>query len=50
MSWLEDPKDQFEGEARAKLYVALTRARYVVAIVHDLPEGKSFPGFSVFEQ
>ena len=49
MSWLEDPKDQLEGEARAKLYVALTRARHVVAVVHDLPEGKSVPGFSIFE-
>ncbi|QYA04519.1 3'-5' exonuclease [Rhizobium sp. B21/90] len=49
MSWLEDPTDQLEGEARAKLYVALTRARHVVAVVHDLPEGKSVPGFSLFE-
>lgn len=49
MSWLEDPKDQLEGEARAKLYVALTRARHVAAIVHDLPEGKSVPVFSIFE-
>jgi len=49
MSWLEDPEDQFEGEARAKLYVTLTRARHVVAIVNNLAEGKSFPVFSIFE-
>ncbi|TBC69037.1 UvrD-helicase domain-containing protein [Rhizobium ruizarguesonis] len=48
MAWLEDPKGQLEGEARAKLYVALTRARHVVAVVHDLPEGKTVPGFSLF--
>lgn len=49
MSWLQDPKEQLEGEARAKLHVALTRARHVVAIVHDLPEGNLVPGFSIFE-
>ena len=48
MAWLEDPKGQLEGEARAKLYVALTRARHVIALVHDLPEGKEVPGFTLF--
>ena len=49
MTWLEDPKGQLEGEARAKLYVALTRARHVVAVVHDLPEDKEIPGFLLFQ-
>jgi ATP-dependent exoDNAse (exonuclease V) alpha subunit len=38
-----------EGETRAKLYVALTRARHVVAVVHDIPHGQSIPGFSIYD-
>lgn len=49
MSWLKDPKGKLEGEARAKLYVALTRARHVLAVVFDLPEGQEVPGFTLFQ-
>ncbi|UNZ53828.1 hypothetical protein MLE07_24125 [Agrobacterium tumefaciens] len=40
IAWLEDLKGQPEGEARAKLYVALTWTQHVIALAHDLPEGK----------
>lgn len=49
VSWLLDPKAKLEGEARAKLYVALTRARHAIAVVHDLPEGKAVPGFTLIQ-
>ncbi|NTG32404.1 UvrD-helicase domain-containing protein [Agrobacterium rhizogenes] len=48
MKWFKDPKSGLSNEARAKLYVALTRARHVVAVVHDLPQGQEIPGFTVY--
>ncbi len=49
VSWLMNPQIKLEGETRAKLYVALTRARHVVAVVHDIPHGQSIPGFSIYD-
>lgn len=49
VSWLRDPQSALEDETRAKLYVALTRARHVIAVVYDLPEGQEIPEFSVFQ-
>ncbi|OCP08406.1 MULTISPECIES: UvrD-helicase domain-containing protein [unclassified Ensifer] len=49
MSWLRDPQFKLEAETRAKFYVALTRARHVIAVVADLPEGQEIPGFSTFQ-
>lgn len=47
--WLKDPKSALKTETRAKMYVAITRARHVVAVVHDLPDGQEIPGFSVYQ-
>jgi hypothetical protein len=48
MEWLKDPNSALKTETRAKLYVALTRARHVVAVVHDLPEGEKIPEFTIY--
>ncbi|TBX78050.1 ATP-dependent DNA helicase [Rhizobium laguerreae] len=49
VSWLKDTRFKLEAETRAKFYVALTRARHVVAIVADLPEDQELPGFTIFQ-
>lgn len=48
VAWLKNAQQKLEPQTRAKFYVALTRARHVVAVVHDLPEGEEVAGFTVF--
>lgn len=49
VEWLKDPDWALKSETRAKLYVALTRARHAVAVVHDLPEDEEIPGFTLYK-
>lgn len=48
IEWIEDENVELAPTSRSKFYVALTRARYSVAIVYDFDEGFSRPGLSVF--
>lgn len=47
--WLADPNSELAPQSRAKFYVALTRARYSVAIVMDLEEASLPAGFSLYD-
>ncbi len=49
MDWLKSAQSALKAETRAKLYVALTRARHAVAVVHDLADGEVVPGFTLFQ-
>ncbi|OCJ05384.1 ATP-dependent DNA helicase [Rhizobium sp. AC27/96] len=49
VDWLKDPQSPLKSETRAKLYVALTRARHVVAVVFDLPDNEEIPGFRLYQ-
>ncbi|WP_105439460.1 UvrD-helicase domain-containing protein [Neorhizobium sp. T25_13] len=49
MDWLKGAQSALKAETRAKLYVALTRARHTVAVVHDLADGEVVPGFTLFQ-
>jgi DNA helicase II / ATP-dependent DNA helicase PcrA len=49
MDWLKSAQSALKAETRAKLYVALTRARHTVAVVHDLADGEVVPGFTLFQ-
>lgn len=43
-AWLRDRKRQLKPISRAKLYVAITRARFSVGFVYDLAEGEVMEG------
>jgi hypothetical protein len=49
MDWLKSAQSALKAETRAKLYVALTRARHTKAVVHDLADGEVVPGFTLFQ-
>ena len=49
MDWLKGAQSALKAETRAKLYVALTRVRHTVAVVHDLSDGEVVPGFTLFQ-
>lgn len=49
MDWLKNPQSALKAETRAKLYVALTRARHSVAVVYDIAHDEIVPGFTLFE-
>ena len=40
--WIKNPSVTLNESTKAKFYVALTRARYSVAIVADYSDGDSF--------
>lgn len=48
--WLSDPQAALPAQSRAKLYVALTRARHSVAIVMDWKHGPLPAGFKLYER
>ncbi|WP_131196047.1 UvrD-helicase domain-containing protein [Lichenihabitans psoromatis] len=47
--WLADPDSELAAQSRAKFYVALTRARYSVAIAIDWKAAALPAGFSLYE-
>jgi DNA helicase-2/ATP-dependent DNA helicase PcrA len=47
--WLIDPETDLAAQSRAKFYVALTRARYSVAIAMDWKLASVPSGFSLYE-
>ena len=47
--WLADPDGELAAQSRAKFYVALTRARYSVAIAVDWKSASLPVGFSLYE-
>ncbi len=50
VTWLKKNETDLKPTRRAKLYVAITRARFSVAFVYDYAEGETvggIPGFSV---
>jgi putative ATP-dependent endonuclease of OLD family len=47
--WITDHTNDLANGARAKFYVALTRARYSSAIVFDFKDGTDYPGFIKFQ-
>ncbi|OYU47862.1 MAG: ATP-dependent DNA helicase [Rhizobiales bacterium PAR1] len=49
MDWLKNSQSALKAETRAKLYVALTRARHSVAVVYDIAHDEIVPGFTLFE-
>ncbi len=48
--WLVDPETQLAAQSRARLYVALTRARHSVAIAMDWKKGPLPAGFTLYER
>ena len=48
MSWLKDRSKALEGQSRAKLYVAITRARFSVAFIDDSKRGCKIPDIPVW--
>jgi DNA helicase II / ATP-dependent DNA helicase PcrA len=48
--WLRDPATNLKPQSRAKFYVALTRARYSVAIAMDWGTAPLPKGFSLYER
>ncbi len=48
--WLADPKTALPAQSRAKLYVAITRARHSVAIAMDWTAASLPTGFSLYER
>ena len=48
MSWLKDRSKALEGQSRAKLYVAITRARVSVAFIDDSKRGCKIPDIPVW--
>lgn len=48
IKWLSNDKSQLADVSRSKLYVALTRARFSVAIVHDYKAQTSLNGIENF--
>ena len=49
LKWFQNQKNINSDETRAKLYVALTRARYSVAIVYDNQIVANVHGINIFE-
>lgn len=49
MDWLKNAQSALKAETRAKLYVALTRAKHAVAVVYDPAEGEVVTGFTLFQ-
>lgn len=49
-SWLIDATTQLQPQSRAKFYVALTRARYSVAIAMNWKSALLPPGFSLYDR
>lgn len=47
--WLADPDSKLAAQSRAKFYVALTRARYSVAIAMDWKAASLPEGFSLYQ-
>ncbi|EKS32940.1 UvrD-helicase domain-containing protein [Afipia broomeae] len=47
--WLADPDSKLAAQSRAKFYVALTRARYSVAIAMDWRSASLPAGFSLYQ-
>lgn len=45
LAWFRDPEAELKPQTRAKLYVALTRARHSVAVVSDDPATAFHSGF-----
>ncbi|WP_412522095.1 UvrD-helicase domain-containing protein [Shewanella algae] len=52
VNWIRNPRqpDLLKDSTRAKLYVALTRARHSVAIVLDPNEGEIFEGAMIYQK
>ena len=48
IKWLKDRGSELAESSRAKLYVAITRARFSVAFVIDIKDSESIDGFSKF--
>ena len=48
IDWIEDNNTILGNEAKAKFYVAITRARFSVAIVFDYNEEKEYEGVEKF--
>lgn len=48
--WVKDNQTKLESSTRAKLYVAITRAKYSVGIVVDFKEHLQIEGLSVYRQ
>lgn len=48
--WLVDPETQLAAQSRARLYVAITRARHSVAIALDWKQGPPPAGFTLYER
>ncbi|MEO3429269.1 UvrD-helicase domain-containing protein [Pelagibius sp. CAU 1746] len=48
LRWLLNPDQKLKPQTRAKLYVALTRARYSVAVVANIDEAELPAGFSLY--
>ena len=43
LAWINDPSSKLEDRSRARLYVAITRARYSVAFVDGTIDSDSLP-------
>lgn len=48
--WLADPQTALATQSRARLYVAITRARHSVAIAMDWKQGPLPAGFTLYER
>lgn len=48
-SWIRDNNAELKAEARAKFYVALTRAKHSSAIVMDFEDGEAIAGVQTFD-
>jgi superfamily I DNA/RNA helicase len=48
--WLADPQSELKAQSRAKLYVAMTRARHSVAIVMDWKQEPLPAGFTLYKR
>lgn len=48
--WLVDPETPLAAQSRARLYVAITRARHSVAVAMDWKQGPVPAGFTLYER
>ena len=48
VKWMKNNEQVLADKTRAQLYVALTRARHSVAILYDVKNTESVPGFSIY--
>jgi DNA helicase-2/ATP-dependent DNA helicase PcrA len=46
--WIKNNSSDLETTSRCKFYVAITRARYSVAIVYDYKDTEDFPGIEKY--